>query len=433
MDTSKETNAIDAKNVYFVGMGGAGMSALAGLLVARGTSVSGSDKVLGRNTKMLEAKGVTVFEGHNASNIPEDIDLLVYSDAIPEDNVERIWAKEHGITQKSYFGALGDISKEYTTIAIAGTHGKTTTTAMLAGMLKSVDPTVIVGSIMKESGTNVVIGESKYLLVEACEYKDHFLNLSPSVLAITNIELDHTDYFKDIDQLVGSYIQLVQKLPEDGALILNTKGKYEQEVAKHAPCNVVDYKDIEVPALLVPGEFNIENAKVAMAVATVVGGAHEEHVHALEHFPGTWRRFEYKGVTHKGALVYDDYAHHPTAMERTIVAVRKHFPSKKIVIAFHPHLYSRTRDFIEEFAKALAHADMVYIAPIFAAREEFDGVTTSAALVKKIHGAGGAAETIEGKEDLQAVLEECDGNTIFFTMGAGDIYTWIPEYISTNF
>ncbi|XKT75409.1 MAG: UDP-N-acetylmuramate--L-alanine ligase [Patescibacteria group bacterium UBA2103] len=421
------------KKVYFVGIGGAGMSALAGLLSQKGVLVFGSDREKGKNTDLLEEKGVTVFEGHDADNVPEDIDLLVYSDAVPEDNVERVKARELGVTELSYFGALGEVSKEYKTIAIAGTHGKTTTTAMLAGMLSHIDPTVIVGSIMKETGTNVVLGKSAYLLVEACEYNDHFLNLSPTVLAITNIELDHTDYFKDIEQLLGSYKKLIAKLPKDGALILNTGGVYEQKLIKDAPCEVIDYKDIEVPELLVPGAFNKENAKVALATADTLDKNHALHAQKLSEFTGTWRRFEFKGKTHSGALVYDDYAHHPTAIEKTIVAAKESYPGKKIVVFFHPHLYSRTRDFMKGFAQSLSFADEAFIAPIFPAREEFDDVTTNAKLVEEIKKAGGSASVLEGKEMLQSVIEEFDADTLIFTMGAGDMYTWIPSYISTNF
>ena len=425
-------NILEAKHVHCIGIGGAGLSALAGLLLGLGKEVSGTEDNPSHNTlDSLREKGVSIIS--ETEELPE-ADAFVYSDAWLTKHPEVLEAaKGKGVPVYSYFEALGEVSKEYSTVAVAGTHGKTTTTAMLAGMLESLDPTVIVGSIMKETGSNVRIGKSEYLIVEACEYRDHFLHFSPKVLVITNIELDHTDYFKDIEQMVASYKKLVAKLPADGALIMNTVGKYEQELMALAPCPVVNYADVEVPTLLVPGEFNIENAKAAMATAVAVGGEGSAYAEYLERFPGTWRRFEYRGVTNKGALVYDDYGHHPTAITKTIEAVRKHFPSKKLAIAFHPHLYSRTREFMDGFAEALSGADIAYIAPVFAAREEFDGVTTNEALVKKIKEAGGVAESITNKEDLQAVLEECDGDTIFFTMGAGDIYTWIPEYISTNF
>lgn len=423
---------LDAKHIHCIGIGGAGVSALAGLLVGLGKEVTGTeDNESSRTLDPLRKKGVSIIS--EKEDLPE-ADVFVYSDAWLSNHPEVLGAaKDRGVPVFSYFAALGEVSKKYTTIAIAGTHGKTTTTAMLARMLKHIDPTVIVGSIMRDSNTNVLIGESEYLLVEACEYNDHFLNLSPTILAITNIELDHTDYFKDIEQLLGSYRKLVEKLPEDGTLILNMEGEYEKEIAKHAKCKVVDYSIAEVPTLLIPGEFNVENAKTAMAAAIAVNGDSKEYVEGLESFPGTWRRFEFKGKTHGGALVYDDYAHHPTAIEKTVTAIKKHFPGKEVVVAFHPHLYSRTRDFMDGFGNALALADVAYIAPIFAAREEFDGVTTNDAIVEKINEAGGNAKVLSGKEDLENIIEELDENTVFFTMGAGDIYTWVPEYVSLNF
>ena len=425
-------NILEAKRVHCIGIGGAGVSALAGLLLGLGKEVSGTeDNESPKTLDPLRTKGVSILS--EKESLPE-VDVFVYSDAWITNHPEVLEAaRTKNVPVYSYFEALGEISAKYKTIAIAGTHGKTTTTAMLARMLRSLDPTVIVGSVMKDTNSNVRIGESEYLLVEACEYNDHFLHLSPQVLAITNIELDHTDYFKDINQLLASYVELVSKIPEDGALIMNISGEHEEKLIEHAKCAVIDYSQIEAPKLLVPGEFNIENAKVALAVAQELKYSLPEYTEALESFPGTWRRFEFKGKTHAGTLVYDDYAHHPTAIEKTVLAVKQHFPSKKIVVAFHPHLYSRTRDFMEAFGTALAFADMVYVAPIFAAREEFDGVTTHKALVECVQGAGGNAETIENKEELEAILEGCDDQTIFFTMGAGDIYTWIPEYISTNF
>jgi len=423
---------LKVRRIHCIGIGGAGVSALAGLLVGLGKEVSGTEDNESPTTlDPLREKGVSVIS--EKEELPQ-ADVFIYSDAWKKNHPEVLEsAKGRGVPVLSYFEALGEVSSVYTTIAVAGTHGKTTTTAMLARMLEHVDPTVVVGSIMKDTGSNVRLGASDYLIVEACEYNDHFLHLSPKVLAITNIELDHTDYFKDIDQLVSSYIQLVQKLPEDGLLIMNTSGEYEQKLIEHASCKVVNYTDVEIPELLVPGAFNIENGKLAMAVATNLLGESDAYAEGLSSFPGTWRRFEFKGKTHNGTLVYDDYAHHPTAIEKTVIAIKKHFPSKRVVVAFHPHLYSRTRDFMDGFAKALALADTTYVAPIFAAREEFDGVTTNNLLASKINEKGGDAETISEKENLVQILEDCDENTIFFTMGAGDIYTWVPEYISTNF
>jgi len=418
----------EAKHIHCIGIGGVGISALAGLLVSSGKKVTGTeDNESPKTLDPLRAEGVEVFS-------PEDelpvADVYVYSDAWKRNHSHVLEASQaSGKEVLSYFEALGQVSKEYKTIAIAGTHGKTTTTAMLAGMIEDLDPTVIVGSVMRSTGRNVRVGKSDVFVVEACEYNDHFLELHPSVLVITNIELDHTDYFKDIEQLLASYRTLIARLPEDGHLILNTAGKYEQELIQDAPCKVVNYMEEEVPELLVPGEFNIENAKAAMAVARVLGDDTAAYTEALASFPGTWRRFEFRGMSAGGALVYDDYAHHPTAIARTIEAAKKHFPSKKVVIAFHPHLYSRTRSFLKEFGEALALADHVYIAPIFAAREEVDEEITNNKVVEEVQKAGGVAETISGEEDFVSVLEEQGSDALFISMGAGDIYKWIPESV----
>lgn len=422
-----------AKHIYFVGIGGAGMSSLAQLLHARGIQVSGSDKDESSTLAMLREKGITTHIGHSADTIPKNTEILIYSDAVHEDMPERVYAKENGIPQKSYFEALGEVSEDYITIAVAGTHGKTTTTAMLARMLEHLDPTVVVGSVMRDTGSNVRIGKSKYLIVEACEYKDHFLHLSPTYAVITNIELDHTDYFKDIDALVASYVAFVKKIPTDGALVLSKTLAHKDTLIQEAASPVYEYDDTEIPTLCVPGEFNKENAKGALTLALHVDSHKKDAYHeALATFPGTWRRFEYKGSTTKGALIYDDYAHHPTAIEKTLTAAREHFPSKKIVVAFHPHLYSRTRDFMDGFAAALSRADHVYVLPIFPAREVFDGETTNEKLVEEIIKKGGVADSLTTKEDFEEALSLYGDDTLFFTMGAGNIYTWIPASISTT-
>ena len=419
------------KNIYFVGIGGAGMSALAGLLHAQGILVSGSDRDKNEHIERLKSEGVSIFFGHTAEQVPEACDLLVYSAAVPEENEERSEARRRGVREITYFEALGEVSAAYTTLAVAGTHGKTTTTAMLALALEHLDPTVIVGSVMKHIGSNVRVGKSKYLIVEACEYKDHFLHLSPTVLVITNIELDHTDYFKDLDQMLASYRKLVAKIPEDGLVVVNGMDSNVAKVVEGVRAPVVDYTKVSVPELLVPGAFNVLNAKAAKAAAEFFG-EDEQYDGALGSFVGTHRRFEFKGTGHNGALVYDDYAHHPTAVAATITAAKEYFPGKKIVIAFHPHLYSRTRDFMNEFAQAFSNADKVYVAPIFPAREVFDGETTNTKLAEHIGAAGGVAETFEEPQELEAIIESYDEHTLFMTMGAGDMYTWIPEYISTK-
>ncbi len=414
--------------VYMVGIGGIGMSALAQLLKARGLSVSGSDRAPSPATKLLNDQGIDVYIGHDVQNMPEHLDVLVYSDAVAEDNPERARARARGVPELSYFEALGEVSRDYYTIAISGTHGKTTTTAMLAKMLvdAKVEPTVVVGSIMKDFGSNFVVGnEDAPFIIEACEYRDHLLELSPTILVVTNLEWDHTDYFTTFDQLKETFKRAIEQLPEDGALVINVESPIGKELATHARCRVINYADVAVPELPLLGEFNVMNAKSAKTAAL----AYDESLapdmldQSLRDFAGTWRRFEYRGKAAHGALVYDDYAHHPTAVHATLNAVREKFPTHSIVAAFHPHLYSRTRDLMDDFAHSFVGANHVIVAPIYAAREAPMPGVTSEVLAERITAAGTPAVAVDSLDSVLAVFTPHDApNTVFITMGAGDIY-----------
>ena len=389
-----------------VGIGGIGMSALAQYYVYEGVSVSGSDREESPTTSMLWEKGIAVVVGQKSENVPADAQLLVYSDAVPVDNPERARAAALGIPQQSYFEALGDVAKTKRTIAVAGTHGKTTTTAMLGKMLidAGLDPTVVVGSIVTEWGSNFRAGSSDLFVVEACEYRNHFLAFKPEVLVITNIELDHTDFFKSINELIAAF----------------------DEVRRQAKTVIeaLAYKNEHVPELLVPGEFNKENARAAKAAAKCIAPDISDEVwdRSLASYKGTWRRFEYKGQLAGGATLYDDYAHHPTAIARTVSAAREKFPGKKIVLFFHPHLYSRTRDLFDEFAVALAMADDAYILPVYAAREPHDPSVSNKALAEATNKNGGHAQAIKDLEETTRLLRNLEKDTVAFTMGAGDVY-----------
>ena len=425
------TRAMDfqaGKSVYMVGIGGIGMSELAQLLKARGLTVLGSDREPSPTTKLLNDKGIDVYIGHDVQNMPDTFDTLIYSDAVAPDNNERVKARERGIHELSYFEALGAISRSHYTIAVAGSHGKTTTTAMLGKMLidAKVEPTVVVGSIMKDFGSNFVLGAPDGpFVVEACEYRDHLLELSPTILVVTNLEWDHTDYFTSFDQLKETFKRAIERLPEDGALVINVESPIGRELATYARCRVVDYADIDVPELTLIGEFNVMNAAAAKTAALAYREALSPALldQSLRAFGGTWRRFEYKGTTAKGALVYDDYAHHPTEVAATLTAVREKYQDKKIIVAFHPHLYSRTRDLVEEFATSFTPVDGVILAPIYAAREApIEGVT-SKVLAEKISVHGTPAQAVGSLDEVYEAFKHYDTpNTVFITMGAGDIY-----------
>ena len=409
------------KHVHMVGIGGIGMSALAQFLAHKGVVVTGSDKEKSPTTELLHAKGIEATIGD--SGVPEEAELLVYSDAVPEDNPERVEATTRGIEQKTYFQMLGEVSRGMRTLVVAGTNGKTTTTGMVAKILidAGVSPTVIVGSIVTDFGSNFVAGESDIFVVEGCEYRDHVLELSPEVLVITNIELDHTDYFASLGALEKTFRTIAEKVPETGTIVANPGDAAVGRVLEGAKASVVDYTHMAVGDVKLPGEFNRENARAALAAALAIHPklSKEAAILSLSQFNGSWRRFEYKGETPQGALVYDDYAHHPTAVRKTIEAAREKFPQKRLVVAFHPHLYSRTKSFIDEFATVLALPDRTLIAPIYAARETPDPTVSHQLLADR------AGETVEALGSLdeirEALLQEPEG-TVIITMGAGDIY-----------
>ncbi len=414
------------KCIYMVGIGGIGMSGLAQLLTDQGCEVTGSDREASPVTELLESKGIKVAIGQKAENVPTDAELVIYSEAVWEDNPERVRAKGLGIRQISYFAGLGEVSKGKKTVAVSGTHGKTTTTGMLARILRDAgaSPTAIVGSLVKDFQSNYVKGDSDIFVVEACEYKRDFLTLSPKVLVITNIEWDHTDYYKDLADFQSAFRALAEKVPADGAIVTNPTCEAIAPAIEDSSTSVINYTDEPAYELRLPGTFNQMNARAAAAAARfVMPEITDEQIRtSLAAFEGTWRRFEYKGKTTKGADVYDDYAHHPTAIRSTLAEIRKKAKGK-VIVAFHPHLYSRTRDLLEGFATAFTDADEVVIAPIYAAREVDDGTVSNASLAAEIGKHGVAASALDSLEEigkhLDAQAEE--GDTIVL-MGAGDIY-----------
>ena len=416
------------QHIYMVGIGGIGMSALAQFLRHTHHEVSGVDREESPVTMMLAQMGVEVVIGDG--EVPSGTELLIYSDAVPESNAVRTAAKQKNIPQLSYFDALGEVSRHVRTIAVAGTHGKTTTTGMLAKILHDAgkQPTVIVGSIVRDFGSNFLAGSPDLFVIEACEYRDHVLKLSPEILVITNIELDHTDYFPDIASLKQTFRLAASRVPQHGMIIADLNDAHTESALEGIELRVLDYANETVPPLRLLGEFNRANARAAkMAARAAFPDISEEAMDAsLSSFQGSWRRFEYRGETPQGAMVYDDYAHHPTAITKTIEAAREKFSDKKIIVAFHPHLYSRTKSLLNEFASALATADEALVAPIYAAREEHDPSVSSeilAAAAQKINGrAGGRVTALDSFDSVRDKLLSFGPDALIITMGAGDIY-----------
>lgn len=413
------------RKVFMSGIGGIGMSALAQMIAERGEVVSGSDREESPTTELLERKGVSVAIGQKAENVPTDADIFVYTAAVPEDNVERVRAHELGIPQVSYFEMLGSASEEKRTIAVAGTHGKTTTTGMLAKILRDAgaSPSAVVGSIVEDFGSNYLSGTSDLFVVEACEYQRHFLTLSPEVLVVTNIEFDHTDYYQDLPDVQDAFRALMKKVPAHGFIITDVERPSINPLLEGLSATIIDYaKEPEYP-LRLPGEFNQMNARAASAAAKAVMQdiAQGTVISALESFHGTWRRFEHKGKTVRGAEVYDDYAHHPTAIKETLRALRAR-AGGKVFVAFHPHLFSRTRDLIDGFARAFVDADEILIAPIYPAREVDDGTISNEILAARIRAEGGKARALSFEDIQQVLATEAGEGDVVMTMGAGDIY-----------
>jgi len=418
-------------HIHFVGIGGIGMSALARLYRARGEEVTGSDASDSPLLEALRDEGMGVFVGHSAFQVSTDVEVVIYSEAISLDNPELESARERGIPMKTYFEALGEITEEFKTIAVAGTHGKTTTTALIARLLMQSyrDPTVVIGTQMHElEGKNMRLGGGDWMVVEACEYRRSFLHLAPTMVVLTNIELDHLDYYKNFEDYLDAFKEFVSMIPEDGVLIGNGDDPNVRDVAESARCEVVffdgDSPDLNKLKLKVPGHHNRMNALAAFTVGLVIGGEEEAMLSALNSFTGTWRRFEFKGHFN-GADVYDDYAHHPTEIRATLQAAREKYPDHRLVAVFQPHQHSRTKHFLEEFAQAFDGADEVVIPNIYKVRDTEEDVKAVSVerFVSTLQKNHDMVKNGEGLEKTIGYLKETIGpNDLVLVMGAGDVW-----------
>ena len=438
--------------VHFIGIGGISMSGLAEVLLGRGFRITGSDAKASPLTEKLEQKGAEIYIGQSADNIKEGTDCVVYTAAIHPDNPEFAAAKASGIPMLTRAELLGEIMQNYKVpIAVSGTHGKTTTTSMCSHILMEggLDPTVSVGGILPSIGGNIRVGGSENFITEACEYTNSFLSFYPKIELILNVDADHLDFFKDLDDIADSFHRFAMLLPEDGTLIINrdtakydtVTGGIRSELITYSMNGEADYTASDVRyddhgcgtftcvergtpigefSLRVPGEHNVSNALAAIALGRKVGLSASEIAKGLAGFAGTERRFEYKGTVN-GAAVIDDYAHHPTEIRATLTAA-KNYPHKRLIVAFQPHTYSRTKALLHEFASALSEADEVVAADIYAAREKNTFGISSADLCAEIQKLGtkavlpGSFEEIE--KYIKSQLREGD---LLITMGAGNI------------
>lgn len=415
----------DIKKAHFVGIGGIGMSGLARLFLHEKKQVSGSDRSPSPITDALRNEGVIFFPSQAAANITDDIDLIVYTEAMPKDHEELIRARELGIPLMNYFEALGMVANEYYLIAVAGSHGKTTTTAMLIDIFErsGYDPTAIVGSLRSETKSNFRAGKSKYFIVEACEYRRDFLTLTPDILVITNIEYEHVDYYQDLGAVQAAFREFAHRIRSGGTLIVNFSAPNIAPVLEGVTAKLIDYGVYFDPLLKLrqPGVHNALNAASARAVADTAGIPPDVSRHALEEFKGTWRRFEYKGFLN-GAPVYDDYGHHPTEIKATILGARELYPDKKITLVFQSHTYSRTHALFADFVDTLSHADRVILLPIYAARETNESGVSHTQLADAVRVKNQnilALDTFDmAAEEIKKSVGEHD---VVIVMGAGDV------------
>ena len=422
----KSINIEKVQHAHFIGVGGIGMSGLARLFLHEGKRVSGSDRSPSALTDALVAEGVTFYAVQVPENLADDVDLVVYTEAMAHDHPELVAARAREIVCVNYFEALGVIANQYYLIAVAGSHGKTTTTAMLIDIAEAAgfDPTAIVGSLRASTKSNYRAGKSKYFIVEACEYKRDFLTLDPDVLVITNLEYEHVDYYKNLTDVQDAFRTLAMRVPEDGAIVCAMRDPNLAPVLEGVIAEVIDYHGYVDPLLQlqVPGMHNMLNGAAARAAATFMGIDTEVARRALSNFAGTWRRFEYKGEL-RGAPVYDDYGHHPTEIRATVRGARDKYPDKKIILAFQPHTYSRLHELFEDFAEALDEADEVHLVPVYAAREENVSGTSSEKLATRARDRG--HKKVIAYNSLEKIAEaiklSASGDSVVLIMGAGDI------------
>lgn len=439
-------------HIHFIGIGGISMSGLADILFSKGFTVSGSDARESDLTISLRNKGMTINIGQQASNITDGIDVVVYTAAIHPDNPEYTEVIRRGIPMLSRAELLGEIMTNYeVAIGVAGTHGKTTTTSMLADIMLAakLDPTISVGGILPSINGNLRMGSSGNFITEACEYTNSFLSFAPTIEVILNIEEDHLDFFKDLEDIRNSFRKYVNLLPENGLLVINGDIPDVDYVFEDAKCPIVtvgtdasclytardishddmgcysytlvcDGQDITKVTLGVTGIHNVYNSLAAFAVADALQINTETTVAALAAFNGANRRFQKKGELN-GFTIIDDYAHHPAEISATL-KVAKECRHNKVICIFQPHTYTRTNAFLKDFAKALSLADSIILADIFAAREQNTIGITSLDLKREIDALG---TTCIYEPDFsrieELVLSMAEEGDLVITMGAGDI------------
>lgn len=446
--------------IHFIGIGGISMSALAEICLNKGYKVSGSDSNESYLLDKLRSQGANIFIGHEKEHLADDVDMVVYTAAVHDDNAELIAAREKNKLVVNRATFLGQIMREYkNSIAISGTHGKTSTTSMLSTIFQyaDLDPTILVGGNLSSIGGNVKIGNSDHFITEACEYVDSFLNFNPKISTVLNIEEDHLDYFSGLDEIKASFNKFGKLLPKDGYFIINGDDENTNDILHDVKATVIKYgtnlgndaliknisfnekghgifeielngKNLGVFELSVPGLHNIYNATAAILVAYVSNIELELIRENIKSYSGVGRRFEVKGK-YNDALIVDDYAHHPTELKATLSAAKK-MKKSKLWCIFQPHTYTRTKSLLNEFAEAFYSADKVIITDIYAARENDPGDIHSKDLVEKLYQNHVDVAYISKFEDIVDYLRDnVSSNDLVITAGAGPIYKVAEELV----
>jgi len=446
------------KKIHFVGIGGIGMSGLAEILINQGFKVSGSDLALTDITEYLKNLGAEIYKGHSAENISE-VDLVVYSSAVNKENPEVKEALSRKIPTIKRAEMLAETMRMKNGIGIAGTHGKTSTTSMVGLVLTEggIDPTIIVGGKLSGlGGTNARLGNGDYIVVEADEFDRTFLQLTPSIAAITTLEKEHLDTYKDLEDIKSAFVQFANKVPFYGFVVLCLDEPALQDIIPEINKTIITYgvspqadvraidikykaynssfnvlykgKDLGRITIALPGLHYVKNSLVALTIAKEMGVAFEKIKFALNSFSGVYRRFETK--YDKEVLVVDDYAHHPTETTATLLGIRSGW-KRRLIAIFQPHLYSRTRDFYAEFGRSFLNSDIFICTDVYPAREDpIEGVSGKMiADTAKDFGHKNVFYEADKKNIPSLLSELVQDNDIIITMGAGDIWKYGEKFV----
>ncbi len=440
-------------HIHFVGIGGIGMSGIAELLIHLGYTVSGSDLKLSHITKRLEKKGGTIYQGHRKEQVT-NANVVVTSSAISDENPEVIRAKELSISIIPRAEMLAELMRIKYAIAISGAHGKTSTTAMVSQILNTagLDPTVVIGGLLKGLDTNALHGKGEYIIAEADESDGSFLKYTPAIAAVTNIDLEHLDFYKDIEDIKDKFVQFINSVPFYGLAILCLDNEHIQDILPRVKVRYTTYgttaqsdleaRDIEYKGnkshfkvfhfdeflgeikLNIAGKHNVCNALVGVATGLELKIPFETIKAALEKIKGVKRRLEIKGEK-KGIMVIDDYGHHPTEILATLTAIRESYKDKRLIVVFQPHRYSRTQGLFDEFSRSFYQSDILIVLPIYAASEqEIEGVTSELLCdgIRK-HGHKDVSCAPDFTQALSMITHKAKKGDIILTLGAGDVYT----------